>query len=177
MPADNPTIYRKFGNYYESTGNIWCCSGQVVILRLTLEMNELAANGRNTFFFFMCAVQWFILKKIFSILLRWQIFMSDMCQYLAANFRTTTIPAVSGSTTLPHSAAFLWLLGPRYFYMRGIKDEVSRWSKYSLWKSLEFRHTAYQKINKPLLQNFFYFFLTFVQNIFLSTLCYTHRRI
>jgi len=94
---------------------------------------------------------------ILSILLRWQIFMSDMCQYLEANFRTTTIPAVSGSTTLPHSVAFLWLLGPRYFYMKGIKDGVSRWSKYSLGKSPEFGHTAYQKINKPLLQIFYLF--------------------
>ena len=117
----------------------------------------MEANGRNTFFLITCAMIY--TKKSFfilSILLRWQIFMSDLCQYLAANFRTTTIPAVSGSITLPHSVAFLWLLGPPYFYMRGIKDEVSSWSKYSLGKSLEFGHTANQKIKKSLLQNFFF---------------------
>ena len=52
---------------------------------------------------------------ILSILLRWQIFTTDMCQYLAANFRTTTIPAVSGSTTLPHSVAFFVATRPTVF--------------------------------------------------------------
>jgi hypothetical protein len=54
---------------------------------------------------------------ILSILVRWRIFMSDMCQYLAANFRTTTIPAVSGSTTLPHSVAFFVATRPHGIFI------------------------------------------------------------
>lgn len=53
--------------------------------------------------------------------MRCQFFMSDMCQYLAANFRTTTIPAVSGSTTLPHSVAFFVATRPTVFLYEGNK--------------------------------------------------------
>jgi hypothetical protein len=77
---------------------------------------------------------------------RWQTHLSDMYWYLVGNFRTTDECSGPGSTTLPHSFAFLWLLGPLYFYVRRIKDKVLCWSKYSHGKLLEFGHRSDETI-------------------------------
>jgi len=68
MAADNPAIYQKSANYYDSMGTIGAVSRQVEILRMTLDLNELEANGRNTVFNNVCSTTIYTKKKLLLFL-------------------------------------------------------------------------------------------------------------